>query len=143
MKKAILILSLIAGILVSSCSKSDDASKNANENLEPNANNIKGIWYYRGDIKGDGTMLPHQNECSAKRDYIHVDFDGITDGFYDADCLFHNDSHYFTGQSFGYHLIFNDFTEDKYITKLTVNEFHLTYAAELSGEIITKVYTRN
>jgi len=137
MKKTILILSMLIGAALSSCSSGEATTE---ENLDPSANNIKWTWYYRGEIESDGTMIPHVNLCSSKRDYIYVDFDGITDHFFDSDCGAHTD---YAGQSYGYHLIFTDFTEDKYITKLTRNEFHLTYLSETTGKITTKVYTRN
>lgn len=54
-------------IIIASCSK-DDEDKSGQ--IPVNHENIAGVWYLKGFIKENGTVVNHRNFCNAKRDSI-------------------------------------------------------------------------
>ncbi|MNX96978.1 hypothetical protein D3C86_1293240 [compost metagenome] len=89
MKKMKLIMSVVVVVILFACSKSENETETEPQ-LKITYNNLSGVWYIKSVIKSDGTIVNHNNVCTSKRDYIHINpntSNNIFNFVYQADCV--------------------------------------------------------
>ena len=138
MKKAFILLAISLSLL--SCSSDDEK---VSSDLELSYTNLAGKWLYKEVIMGDGTIVPHVNDCAETLDFIEFFSWGVVNSRdYNYECTYsgHADNEYYIYPGNRMETFGGDFP-DCLVTKFTNEELHLQYEIDLGPEYETETKT--